>query len=347
MSKSYNFPVLFVIFAFSLLFSMIGTQSAYSQCGVLCTKGQREASAWNKGIFNENDYGLTLGSSSEIALESSDSYKNSMGENKNNASADDFSTDTTNFNLNSNEWQFAITPYLWMMGLNGKAGVKGLTADLDVSFLDLLENLDFGVQVHMEAWKGKYGFFVDTTYSKISLKGDATLRSDRSINIKDVTEFFLGEFAGFYRLGTWPLGNSSDSYKSKTNTSVTFDLIGGGRLWWMENTIDIKGPLGIVNPQVSGSKTWFDFMLGGRAIVDINKAFISLRSDIGGFNLGFSSDISWNIEANVGYELPWYKLTPIIGFRALYDKYDDGSGDNRFLWDAWMYGPQVGLAIRF
>ena len=74
---------------------------------------------------------------------------------------------------------------------------------------------------------------------------------------------------------------------------------------------------------------------------------IGHERDIGGFDLGFSSDISWNIEANFGYELPWYKLTPIIGFRALYDKYDDGSGDNRFLWDSWMYGPQIGLAIRF
>lgn len=53
------------------------------------------------------------------------------------------------------------------------------------------------------------------------------------------------------------------------------------------------------------------------------------------FTAGFSSDISisWNIAGYIGYELPWYRITPVIGYRALYDKYKDESGDNRFVWD--------------
>jgi hypothetical protein len=152
--------------------------------------------------------------------------------------------------------------------------------------------------------------------------------------------------SGFYRLGTWPIGNGEGNPESKKNATLTADLIGGGCFWWMKNTINIKGSLGVFDTSVSGSDTWFDFMIGGRAQVEMNKFFFELRSDIGGFGLGFSSDISWKIVRNFGYELPWYQITPVIGYRALYDKYSNGSGDNRFEWDAWMYGPQ-GLQSRF
>lgn len=108
----------------------------------------------------------------------------------------------------------------------------------------------------------------------------------------------------------------------------------------------MKGPVGI-NPEITDSQSWFDFITGVRVNLAINKFFVQIRTDTGGFGLGFSSDISWNIAGYIGYELPWYHITPIVGYRALYDKYSSGSGNNRFLWDAWIYGPQLGLGISF
>ena len=37
----------------------------------------------------------------------------------------------------------------------------------------------------------------------------------------------------------------------------------------------------------------------------------------------------------------------VLGYRALYDDYDDGTGNNRFVFDAWMYGPIIGLNFNF
>jgi hypothetical protein len=304
-----------------------------------------DVSAWNGGSFHGNENGFSLGTSYEIALEDSDYAQTEAAGDNLLLAAEDAGADTTYIEAPSNKWQFAIIPYLWMMGINGKVGVRGQTADFNVSFSDIIENLDFAAEVHIEAWRDRFGFFIDTTYSKISLKEDVQLRSDRTVNIKNVTQFFLGEFGGFYRAGTWPIGTGTGNNQAKTNTSFTLDLIGGGRYWWLEDKIDLKGPLG-VNPQFSGSESWFDFIVGGRANLAINKFFIQLRSDIGGFGLGFSSDISWNIAGYIGYELP-HGITPIIGYRALYDKYSNGSGDNRFLWDAWMYGPQLGVGFQF
>jgi hypothetical protein len=290
--------------------------------------------------------GSFLGPSYEIALDDSYDTDTDLADDDLLLAAEDAGADTTYIEAPSNKWQFAIIPYLWMMGINGKVGVRGQTADFNVSFSDIIENLDFAAEVHIEAWRDRFGFFIDTTYSKISLKEDVQLRSDRTVNIKNVTQFFLGEFGGFYRAGTWTIGTGTGNNQARTNTSFTLDLIGGGRYWWLEDKIDLKGPLG-VNPQFSGSESWFDFIVGGRANLAINKFFIQVRSDVGGFGLGFSSDISWNIAGYIGYELPWCRITPIIGYRALYDKYSNGSGDNRFLWDAWMYGPQLGVGFQF
>jgi hypothetical protein len=303
-----------------------------------------DVSAWNGSSFHGNESGFSLGTSYEIALEDSNYAQTEAADDNLLLAAEDAGADTTYIEAPSNKWQFSIIPYLWMMGINGKTAIKGRTANLDVSFSDIFKNLEFAAEVHIEAWRDRFGLFIDTSFAKISLKKNVDLRFDNNLTAKFITKFFLGEFGGFYRAGTWPIGSGSS--ESKTNTSLTLDLIGGGRYWYLKNELDLKGPIGL-NPNLSQSESWFDFIVGGRVNLAINKFFFQLRSDVGGFGLGFSSDISWNIAGYIGYELPWYKITPIIGYRALYDKYSNGSGDKRFLWDAWIYGPQIGIGFQF
>ena len=53
-----------------------------------------------------------------------------------------------------------------------------------------------------------------------------------------------------------------------------------------------------------GIDVYFD-KVGWRARVNIDKFFIMHRIDVSGFDPGFSSIISWNIEGYIGYVLPW------------------------------------------
>ena len=116
----------------------------------------------------------------------------------------------------------------------------------------------------------------------------------------------------------------------------------------MKSEVDIHETFGILPSEIDRSKDWFDFIVGGRTRLTFYKKLIfEVRGDVGGFGLDFSSDISWNIVALIAYELPWYRITPVIGYRALYNDYSDGSGDNRFAYKAWLYGPVVGVAFRF
>jgi hypothetical protein len=57
--------------------------------------------------------------------------------------------------------------------------------------------------------------------------------------------------------------------------------------------------------------------------------------------LVFHQDFSWNVVSVIAYELPWYMITPIIGYRAPCDDYCDGSGNNRFENGTWMHGTRT------
>jgi hypothetical protein len=50
-------------------------------------------------------------------------------------------------------WEFRTAAYLWMANINGTQTVEGQEADLDVSFGDVLNVLDFAAEAHVEALK--------------------------------------------------------------------------------------------------------------------------------------------------------------------------------------------------
>lgn len=247
------------------------------------------------------------------------------------------------------DWQAFVALYMWFVGMNGEIGKGNRVADVDVGFGDIWDKLDFGIQAHVEVWWKKLIFFVDPMYMSLSSSNKNTrvfgsLRSDLDIDM------FLMDLAAGYRVAEVPLGSSTKSNNFKTWPSLAVDLYGGGRLVSLDSKLDLtlETPIGIGRQRIKLSETWFDFIVGTRLDFDFTENLIlRVRSDIGGFGLGFSSDIDWNFAANVGYQLPWWGITPYIGYRVLYLDYKDGSGDNRFVYKVWHMGPQVGLGVRF
>jgi len=109
--------------------------------------------------------------------------------------------------------------------------------------------------------------------------------------------------------------------------------------------VSLETPIVIQKRRIKDGETWFDFIVETRFIFDFTEnLLLSVKSDIGKFGLGFYSDIDWNFVTNVGYQLPWWGVTPYVGYRV-FNKY--GSGYNRFVYKIWNTGPQVGLGIRF
>ena len=281
----------------------------------------------------------------DIESDDTDNYKSILYE----AARQIEPSDDLGAGSSAKDWHAIITIYLWLSGLNGNLTQGNTTTDLDVSFGDIWENFDVGGQLHIELWWKRWLFFIDPTYMKLSMNNSQTnvvgeLRSDSEIKL------FLFEFAGGYRVGEVPLSKNVKSNQIKAWPLMNIDLYAGGRLFSLDSRVNFTQdtPAGPVRRKLSTDETWFDFIVGTRFLFDLTENLLfTAKTDIGGFGLGFSSDISWNFVTNIGYQLPWWGVTPYVGYRVLYIDYKDGSGDNRFEYDVWQTGPQVGIGVRF
>jgi hypothetical protein len=260
-----------------------------------------------------------------------------IADSETNYATKNFTRDNSGAGASASDWYFSIAPYAWLLALDGTIGVKGQTADVNMSFGDLFDQAEFAGQLHGELfYKNKYGLFLDGTYVKLNT--DSVMGP---IVADTTTKIFMFEFAGMYRVLDMPTHyGESQGY---TKSSVAVDLLLGGRYYNIDNKINFRsqGPMNI--PSVSGDASWFDFLAGGRVIWQATDRWSLLaRTDFGGFDFNFSSDFSWNGVGFVGFDATdWLEI--LLGFRALYTDYSDGSGDNRFVFDSWLYGPVIGL----
>jgi len=65
-------------------------------------------------------------------------------------------------------WQFTIAAPGWMAGLDGTVGIRGVNADIDVGFDDILEHLDMIFALRAEAQKGPLGIYGEVIYIGLS-----------------------------------------------------------------------------------------------------------------------------------------------------------------------------------
>jgi hypothetical protein len=227
--------------------------------------------------------------------------------------------------------------------MDGSVTVRGLEADIDASFNDILDELNFAFMLAYEARKGHWGLWGNTIYSNL---GNSDVNGPAGLGEIDpsVTAFWQ-ELGGFYRLGTWDLADGSD----KKTPSVTVDTFFGARYTYLDTEIDFKGVFsGFVN-NVDEDKNWLEPLLGARTIWDLNERWVlTLAGDIGG--VAFGSDFAWSASGLIGYQFSLFgedNARVFAGYRALSQDYTDGSGTDKFEWDVTLHGPILGLGIRF
>jgi hypothetical protein len=230
----------------------------------------------------------------------------------------------------SDEWEFTVAPYAWMAGIDGDIAIRGQKADVDVSFGDILDNVDFAFMLHTEARKGKWGFFFQPEYLKVS--SDEKLGPRRNINVDVEIETWIVEFGGFYRAGLWG-GNRS-----------YLDLLLGGRYWNLSTEMDVSIPVIGIAVDRDSDIDIIDPFVGLRFRTYLtDKVLLSLRGDIGGFGISDStSDVTWQAIGLFGYDIS-ERSTIFAGYRGLGIDYDE---DDIGL-DLSFHGPIIGFAYRF
>lgn len=225
--------------------------------------------------------------------------------------------------------QWAITPYVWATAMEGSATVKGNKANVDLSFGDILDHLDFGLQGHVEGQGPEDSVFADVFYASLSAEDDVAPGVEADLD----QEMWILELGGGLVLGDPPPAEGPQSRRR-------FEAIGGLRYWRIDADLDVPGVA-----SASGDEEWLDPFVGLRAMLPVGEhADLSLRGDLGGFGVGSQS--SYNLIATLFWDA-FENARLAVGYRVLDADYDDGDGADEFEFDARLKGPFAGLTFRF
>ncbi len=220
----------------------------------------------------------------------------------------------------SDGWEFTIVPYLVAAGMDGSITVKGIEADVDVPFSDIIDNLDFAAMVHFDMRNERWVLSSDIFYVDLEGSNDLALGS-ATVSVQQT----LFEVAGGYRI------------------SPAFTLLAGARWVDLENRIRYTGE--ILVEDVSAGKSWIDPFIGVHVMAPLSQRWwFGARGDIGGFGVG--SEMAWQAYADLGFRASDL-VSVFLGYRAIDMDHEDGSGRDLFRYDMLIAGPQIGVAFSF
>jgi len=235
-------------------------------------------------------------------------------------------------------WSVLVAPYAWALSLDGEATIRGRSADVDVGFGDVLDDLDLAAMGEVRVHYGPLGVFLNGVYGKLSAARSAEIGPLEAEADATVETTFL-EFGVSYRLDPVPLGADGGA-------SVILEPYVGGRYTDLE--VDLETTV-LRTRDIEGSLDWTDPIVGLRTEWEFSDRWAAVLSgDIGG--LGAGSDLAWNVIGVAGYRFGLREerdAAAFVGYRALGQDYDEGSGSDRTEWDVTAHGPVLGFAFRF
>src|SRR6266567_1719496 len=101
----------------------------------------------------------------------------------------------------SEPWQFTIAAPGWMAGMDGTIGVRGVNADIDIGFDQMLQHLDMIFAARAEARKGPFGIYGEVIYIGLS---DGAQINGLINNIHEQVDMTLVDGALSWRLFNQP-----------------------------------------------------------------------------------------------------------------------------------------------
>jgi len=207
-------------------------------------------------------------------------------------------------------WSYELIPFVWTSALDGHQAIGDVGTDVEASFGDLLEVLNFGGSLRFNAHGDSFGWYVEANYADLEAEdfgplGNSELR---------VTQI-IGE-AGL----SYPLNDALAVY-------------GGIRYQDLDNEIFVGSLSAADNP------SWVDGIVGLQwTPVASDEWLLWVRGDAG----AGSSDLVWLLEAGMGYS--W---TSRYAVYAAYRLLDTDYSKDAFTYDMRQSGLALGFGFRF
>lgn len=222
------------------------------------------------------------------------------------------------------EWTYSFNSYVWAAGLKGRMRtIPPLPAvNVDLSFQDIIKNLDGAVMGAFDARKGRYVLLADLMISRVS--------ADK--------QFTVAGFPGTVGAASLSfVGLASAGYSVVYEGPLKVDVLAGVRGFNMSNALTLR--VGGVSTKFANSEAWVDAVVGTRIRYDFDNNFFATAI---GFVGAGQSKYEWELVGGVGYKIN-DRYSAFAGYRALKVDYRSGG----FVYNAIQKGPMLGLKVSF
>jgi hypothetical protein len=220
------------------------------------------------------------------------------------------------------DWKHEFAPYVWGSGMSGETAIGPVTADIDLSFGDILEDLELGFMGAYRAKKDRLSITVDGIY--MGLGGNGRGSGGYVYADADVDQTALEVDVGY-------------------DVGERLTVFGGLRYTDLSINIDTSGPLG--TRSADGDQDWVDPVIGAHYLIPFADTWsLNLRGDIGGFGVG--SQFAWQMVGTLRWQFS-ERTGMLAAYRYIDMDYEDGSGNRTFKYDMALSGPALGFVFTF
>ncbi|WP_319549877.1 hypothetical protein [Desulfogranum marinum] len=220
------------------------------------------------------------------------------------------------------DWKFGGAAYLWA------AGVKGTSMagdEIDVSFSDVLGDLDGGLMGILSAQKGKWTLLANIIYLSIHQETSSNANFVGVPTKFDIDAKMKGYISTF-----------GVAYRAVDKDLASLDLLVGARYFKLD--LDLDAEIAGSMTKYSDSEDVLDGIIGAQVLFDLSdRWYFSLYADVG---VG-DSKLTWQVWPGVGYRLD--KVELVAGYRHLAWETDEGDT----IEDINFSGPMFGIKFRF
>jgi opacity protein-like surface antigen len=219
-------------------------------------------------------------------------------------------------------WKFGGAAYLWAAGVEGTDTAGD---EIDVSFSDIVEDLDGGLMGIISAQKGRWTLLADIIYLSIHQETSSTanlIGTPSKIDVDVKMKGFISTFGVGYRV--------------IDDDGASLDLLAGARYFKLD--LDLETDIEGSKTKGSDSGDFLDGIIGAKVLIDLSdKWYLSCTADVGTGD----SKLTWQVWPGVGYRLE--KVAVVAGYRHLAWETDDGDTID----DINFSGPMLGAKFRF
>ncbi|NOQ92375.1 MAG: hypothetical protein GQ552_06640, partial [Flavobacteriaceae bacterium] len=181
------------------------------------------------------------------------------------------------------DWTFKLAPYAWLASTATDVGSEKIRQ----SFNDLTSLTNFGFQIIAQAKYKKWSLSTNLTYAKL---GDAVEEGPLLIDFA-IDQIILDTKLGYTIIDKIDFGDD-------VIHGWAMEATIGAIYWYNDVNVDVETPINLPGFPVNISEKlkYVDLVVGTNFRIILSKSvLLGLSANIGGFGIGNSSDIYWDL----------------------------------------------------